>query len=354
MTARLLGIGVASPDSKLDLEQYLAMARQLSASGSRPEAMEALTRRTEITERGCRIVNGAGESLLYQYDPTGKGPGTAERLAHYTQWATELGVAASGEALERAGVSAASITHVVTASCTGFEAPGFDQGLINGLGLRPTVRRTHVGFMGCHAAINALAVAAAFAEADPGATALVCCAELCSLHYHFGDRVDQMISNALFADGAGAAVVSARGPEEAPRIAGCASALFAGTADMMRWRIADHGFEMTLAPEVPAALAEHVPGWVGAALDPHELGVRDIGGWAIHPGGPRIVRAIADALGLRPDQAEPSLAILRSRGNMSSPTILFILRELWDGGVARPWVGVAFGPGLAGELILLR
>lgn len=354
MSARLLSIGVASPSVKLELERYIALAQRLAPAGARTGAMENLTRKTEIVERGCCILDASGELSLYRPDESGKGPQTQERLDHYTRWATTLGLAASAQAIQRAAVEPRAITHVVTASCTGFEAPGFDQGLINGLGLRATVRRTHVGFMGCHAAINALAVAAAFAQADPGATILVCCAELCSLHFHFGDRADQMISNALFADGAAAAIVRRDGPAQSPMIAECASALFPNTADLMSWRIGDHGFEMSLAPTVPAQLARHVPEWIGATLDRHELATRDVGAWAIHPGGPRIVRAVADALGLGPESPLPSLEVLRTCGNMSSPTILFILRTLWDTGAPRPWVGMAFGPGLAGEMVLMK
>ncbi len=354
MTARLLSIGVASPASKLDQQRYLALARRLAPEDVRLETLEGLTRRTEIAERGCCLLNGSGEVSLYLPGSAEQGPGTRERLGHYTRCATALGLAAAREALTRAGTKPDAVTHLVTASCTGFEAPGFDQGLIDGLGLRPTVRRTHVGFMGCHAAINALAVAAAFAQTDPAATVLVCCAEICSLHYHFSARVDQMISNALFADGAGAAIVSADGPPDSPQLAGFASALFPDTADLMSWRIGDHGFEMTLAATVPAALERLVPGWLRAALDHHELASGDIRGWAIHPGGPRIVRAVATALELSATQTAPSLEVLRSCGNMSSPTVLFILRQLWDNGVARPWIGMAFGPGLAGEMALIR
>lgn len=354
MTAHLLSIGIATPSTKLDQDLYLTLARRLAPAEVRLETLEGLTRRTEIQERGCCVLNGSGELSLYDVESGENGPGTKARLANYTQYGTELGLAAAREALMRAGTKPETVTHLVTASCTGFAAPGFDQGLINGLGLRPTVRRTHVGFMGCHAAINALAVAAAFAQADPTATVLVCCAEICSLHYHFSARVDQMISNALFADGAGAAIVSAAGPPDTPLLAGFASALFPDTADLMSWSIGDHGFEMTLGAAVPAALERLVPGWLRAALDHHELASRDIQGWAIHPGGPRIVRAVATALELSAAQTAPSLEVLRSCGNMSSPTVLFILRQLWDTGIARPWVAIAFGPGLAGEMALIR
>ncbi len=291
---------------------------------------------------------------MFGADASGLGPTTGQRLARYTEHAGALALTAAADAIARAGVDPARITHLVTASCTGFEAPGFDQALIRDLPLRPSVRRTHIGFMGCHAAINALAAADAFARADPSALCLVCCAELCSLHYHCGSRADALIANALFADGAASAVVCASGPDAAPTLAGFASALFPDSAGEMGWTIGDHGFEMSLAPTLPQALGRAVPGWIGAALDACALARRDVGSWAIHPGGPRVVRAVADALSLSHADTAPSLEVLRAHGNMSSPTILFILRRLWDAAAPRPWVGLAFGPGLAAEAVVIR
>lgn len=354
MTARLLSIGIATPPAKLDFRRYVTLANRLTDPLSRTAALDELTRKTEISERGCCILDESGELSLYLSARGELGPGTRERLDQYIHWATRLGLDACAQAIDRAAIEPGAVTHLVTASCTGFDAPGFDQGLINRLSLRPTVRRTHIGFMGCHAAVNALAVAAAFAVGDPKAVVLVCCAEVCSLHYHFGDRVDQIISNALFADGAAAAIVSRHGPASSLEIVDCASAIFPNTADLMSWRIGNNGFEMSLGASVPEALTQYVPEWIRSTLDRHELSVGAIGGWAIHPGGPRIVRAIADALGLPPEASAPSLDVLRACGNMSSPTILFILRRLWDRAVPRPWVTLAFGPGLAGEMALIK
>lgn len=354
MTARLLSIGIAAPNARLGTERAIALASALSAPGVRRETIAALHRRSGIDERGCVIFDSAGRQELYGADPNELGPTTAERLTHYAPRATELAATASREAIDRAGIAAGRVTHLVTVSCTGFEAPGFDQALMRCLGLRSTVRRTHIGFMGCHAAINGLAAACAFASADADAVVLVCCVELCSLHYHFGGRMDQLVANALFADGAAAAVVAQRAPEGAPMLSGFASTIFEGSEAEMSWKIGDHGFEMTLAPTIPETLRRVVPEWVGALLDSHGLVREEVGGWAVHPGGPRIVRAVIEALQLGADHGGPSLGVLRSHGNMSSPTVLFILRALWDAGVSRPWVGLAFGPGVAGEAVVIR
>ncbi|RPG15081.1 MAG: hypothetical protein CBB69_009985, partial [Phycisphaera sp. TMED9] len=125
-------------------------------------------------------------------------------------------------------------------------------------------------------------------------------------------------------------------------------------ADAMGWQIGDHGFEMTLGAEVPEAIGAAIPSWVDATLADHGLTRTDVGGWAIHPGGPKVIDAVADCLDLPEGADHPSRAILREHGNMSSATLLHILRRLQIHDVPRPWVGLAFGPGLAGELLLLR
>jgi predicted naringenin-chalcone synthase len=354
MSAHILSIGLAPPRLRLGAQPAITLASLLAAPGVSKDTIEALHRRSGIAERGCAILDANGDQPLYRADNAGIGPTTAERLAPYTASAAELAATAAREALQRASIEPARITHLVTASCTGFDAPGFDQNLVRDVGLGPMIRRTHIGFMGCHAAINALAVASAFAQADRNAVVLLCCVELCSLHYHYSARVDQLIANALFADGAAAAVISARAPHDSPILGGFSASVFEGSENEMTWRIGDHGFEMTLAPTIPETLRRVVPAWVRAMLDSHDLSRRGIGGWAIHPGGPRIVRAVTDALDLSPEHGNDSLGVLRHHGNMSSPTILFILRELWERGAPRPWIALAFGPGVAGEAALIR
>jgi predicted naringenin-chalcone synthase len=130
--------------------------------------------------------------------------------------------------------------------------------------------------------------------------------------------------------------------------------LIPGTADEMRWTVGDHGFEMTLGAGVPDILRERVGPWVRAALAEHGLDGGAVGGWAIHPGGPRVLDAVTASLTLPAGADAASRAVLREHGNMSSATLLFILRRLAQSGAPRPWVGLAFGPGLVGEMLLVR
>ena len=160
------------------------------------------------------------------------------------------------------------------------------------------------------------------------------------------------MARSLFGAGA-AAVVVRNGPGgDGLRLVDTASMLLPESTESMSWRIGDHGFEMTLAPEVPALIRAHLRPVVGEFLGRHGLRIEQVGGWAIHPGGPKVVSSVAECLGLTAEQTAASSDVLRRHGNMSSPTVLFILESLRRGGTARPWVAVAFGPGLAVEMAL--
>lgn len=290
-------------------------------------------------------------------------PTTGTRNDVYVEHAPALFLEAARSAIAASGsFTTADVTHVVTASCTGFFAPGPDYVLVRDLGLPATTRRLHVGFMGCYAAFPALSTARSICAEDPAAVVLVVCAELCSLHLEASDDPDTIVASAVFADGAGAAIVSAR-PAPAGHLVldldEMRTTLTPVGEQDMAWTIGDHGFEMVLSRYVPSIISEHIRG----ALDPllaqagtdHEAAHEVIPRWAVHPGGRSVLDKVQDALGLTPTQMEPSRSILREYGNMSSATILFILRDLLadetldqDARIA----GLAFGPGLTVESLI--
>ncbi|MEM1061349.1 MAG: type III polyketide synthase, partial [Planctomycetota bacterium] len=250
-------------------------------------------------------------------------------------------------------------THLVTVSCTGFMNPGLDLMLIEGLGFDRGIERTHVGFMGCHGFLNGLRVAKALAEADPDAVVVTCAVEICSLHYRYGWDQDGLVANALFADGAACVVgvgdrhrraTQPTGPDAA--VTGTGSFVVPDSADAMTWHVRDYGFEMTLSAAVPDLIGENVRPWVESWLGKRGLTIGDIGSWAVHPGGPRILTATAEALGLPDDALDVSTEVLRTHGNMSSPTLMFVLDGLWRQGRPTPTVALGFGPGLAVEATL--
>jgi predicted naringenin-chalcone synthase len=290
-------------------------------------------------------------------------PSTKARNEVYAEEGTKLFVEAARKALAAApGIEASDITHVVTASCTGFFAPGPDYKVVRALGLDPSVQRYHLGFMGCYAAFPALRSAKAFCDADPDAVVLVIAAELCSLHVRSSNNPDTIVGSSLFADGAAAAVVSAREiPLTAPALSldHFETVLTPVGEEAMAWNIGDEGFEMVLGTYVPHIIDDHIVG----ALEPllardaslQGLDYSEIEHWAIHPGGRSILDKVEAKLGLTEQQLVPARETLRDYGNMSSATVMFVLKNILDQ-PASPGndriCSMAFGPGLTVETAL--
>jgi predicted naringenin-chalcone synthase len=322
--------------------------------------LSLLYRRSSVQKRHSVLLttseagHPAPQSFFPDRDVQSHGPTTAQRMQRFHAEAAPLAADAARRALENGDVDPSHVTHLVTVSCTGFAAPGVDIGLIERLPLPASTQRTHLGFMGCHGALNGLRVANAFLSADPSACVLLCAVELCSLHHQYGWRDEQILANALFADGAAAlvGVGQKKRPDAAWRAAAFASTVVPDTTDMMGWRIGDHGFEMQLSPKVPAMIEEHLGGWLSEWLAREGFTLDGVPSWAVHPGGPKILHSAAQAAGFPTRCLAESEAVLAEFGNMSSPTILMIIDRLRRGDAPRPCVALAFGPGLTIEAAL--
>lgn len=280
---------------------------------------------------------------------------TGVRMRRFVDEALPLGKAAVGASLADAGLSPGDVDLFAVVSCTGYTTPGLDMLLARDLGMPASVERLHVGHMGCFAALPALA-AVADAAAARRKLGVLLCVELTSLHLQPPtDELDQIVAHALFSDAAAAVVVhpDAAGLEVMDVVA---RTDLTTTADMA-WQITDLGFRMTLSPRVPGVLAAHVVQAATELLAPHGLGIPDVGHWAIHPGGPRIVSTVAERLGLSDHDVAPSRQVLREHGNCSSATVLVVLEELLRQRSPAPGdhiVAMAFGPGLTLYMALLR
>jgi predicted naringenin-chalcone synthase len=277
-------------------------------------------------------------------------------MALYAEHAQPLAATAAVNALSDAGMAASEITHLVTVSCTGFDAPGVDIHLFDQLGLPPTTQRLHIGFMGCHGAINGLRAARGLAAADPEARILLCAVELCSLHFKIQWDPELMLGNALFADGAAALVLAASRPGDGAkyRLRDTGSCLLEDSRESITWQIGDAGFDMSLSSRVPALISEQLRPWLSAWLEAQGQTMETVASWAVHPGGPRILEAVEKALGLKADSLSVSRQVLNEHGNMSSPTVLFILDRFRQQNAPGPCVMLGFGPGLMAEVALLE
>jgi predicted naringenin-chalcone synthase len=362
MTLALVGFGTRVPPHSISQADAVEIHSTLcEIDPERARTLHALYRRAGVSKRHSVLLETASGTLLERQcfypaarDDTDEGPLTAQRMQRYEAEAPALASAAACEALTAARVRAGDVTHVVTVSCTGFAAPGIDTRVIESLGLPPSTQRTHVGFMGCHGALNGLKVADSLVRADAKAVVIVCAVELCSLHFSYGWNPDMMVPNALFADGAAAVVGRAAvNGADAWAVESFATLLIPGTSEDMSWRIGDHGFRMTLSARVPDLVRESVGGWLGEWLAGCGLGLGDVASWAIHPGGPRILSAVEAAVGLDKDRTRVSRGILSEYGNMSSATVLFTLDRLRAENAPRPCVALALGPGLVAEAALI-
>jgi predicted naringenin-chalcone synthase len=312
--------------------------------------------RTIFRHSGVETRHMAADREFYGQDQT-----TQARNDRYLREALPLGEAAIARCLKNAGLTAADVDDFIAVSCTGLDIPGLDLRLAGRLGMRPDLRRACVLGMGCYAAFPALQRAREAVAGRPGRKALVLCLELCSLHLQFDDSLENMVVSALFADGA-AAVLVGGGPGNGaarglPQLVDAATHCDYTTFEHMAFHVTDHGFQMRLSGYVPELLAADVAPFVDGLLRRNGLERAEVRFWGIHPGGPKILDGLQARLGLADEHLAPSHAVLRRYGNMSSPTILFVLDEIQRSGAPRPGdygVLLAFGPGLTMESLLVR
>ena len=375
MRVRMTSLSTRNPEPVLDQMALAAGAMDCCCFDDRQrKLLPKLYQRTHVDRRACAVASAAAglsdDDRIRSFfppaaSPADRGPSTATRNRAVSRAAMALSLATCGEALAAAGVDPDDIDHLVTVSCTGFGTPGVSLNLLKKLGLRPAVSRTHVGFMGCHGAMNGLRAAdglvrrTATLRGRPS-HALISATEICSAHFQYGFDPAQVVANALFADGSAAVVLSADPTDTADEAAPPAiewvaqsSIVIADTDDQMSWHIGDHGFEMYLSAKVPDSVAAVFPDFVDGFLACEGLIRDDLAGWIVHPGGPRIVEALIASLGLPEAAGDLSRDVLRDHGNMSSPTVLFILDRMRRS-VTGPVLMVALGPGLTAEVALLR
>ena len=280
-------------------------------------------------------------------------PGLEKRLGWYQQHAAPLSLKAIEKCLRNINVD---ITHLITVSCTGMSAPGLDLELLELLQLPSTTFHTSVNFMGCYAGIHALRMADAFCRNDKTANVLIVCTELCTLHFQKEHTIDNITSSMLFADGAAAVLVTGDEKKRGLQIDHFYSTVDMNGKDDMAWKLSSKGFLMTLSGYVPALIEKDFSELVTNALKHAGLTRDNITYWCVHPGGKKILEAVHSSVGLQDGQLDKSYEVLQQYGNMSSPTILFVLEKIMDemnySNTDRIF-GAAFGPGISMETFIL-
>lgn len=360
-TAFITAIGTAVPENKLQQAQIADfMVGFLDLSAGELRRLKALYRNTGIAYRHSVLADYGREKQGYTFFPGTADepfPAVGRRMELYRKHATPLAARAASACFGKSTVNPGQITHIITVSCTGMYAPGPDIELIALLGIKSNAERLAINFMGCYGAFNGMKAAAAIVKADPEARVLMVCVELCSLHFQNRKTDDFLLSNALFADGAAALILESRPGPGAIELCDFASDVFSEGKDEMGWYINDAGFEMKLTTRVPDILMTGIPSLFERILVKNKYTKADVTHYAFHPGGRRILEVLEKALELEPAYNSLAYQVLSEFGNMSSPTILFVLEKLIgqrDCESGSLIFAAAFGPGLTAETALLR
>jgi predicted naringenin-chalcone synthase len=355
--SKIVSIGTAVPEHRHKQEDILDFMQRVYAlnEGDRRK-LRFLYRQGGIDTRYSVIPDYSRNANAWQFYSPSENlepfPNLEQRMEWYQEHAAKLSLQAINKCVEN---FTGNITHLITVSCTGMSAPGLDLELLELLELPATTFRTSVNFMGCYAAIHALKIADAFCKADKNANVLIVCTELCTLHFQKEHTIDNMTSSMLFSDGAAAVLVTGNNEAKGLNIDHFYSTVAVKGKKDMAWELSSKGFLMTLSGYIPELIEEDFNSLVTNAVTAAGLQKKDITQWCIHPGGKKILEAVHKSLEFTNGQLENCYSVLKEYGNMSSPTVLFVLEKIMKEkmeGLGKIF-GAAFGPGITMETFIL-
>ncbi|MBM7850277.1 alkylresorcinol/alkylpyrone synthase [Methylopila capsulata] len=344
--AKLLSVASATAPHNLGQDDVVAAARRVFVGAGRRD----FDRIAPVYANAGVLRRQSVRPLDWYVEPHG----WEDRTAAYLEGAGALFVQAAQRAIAAAGLKPGDIDVVVTVSSTGVATPSLEARFGDALGLRADVMRVPVFGLGCAGGVSGLGVAARLARGTPGTRVLLVAVETCTLAFRLG-RLDMasVVSTALFGDGA-AACVLATGPGGLAEVAYVGEHRWPDTLDVMGWRFDDVGFDVVLDRAVPAFAAERVPTAARAILAGGGVALEDVRRFVCHPGGAKVAVALEGALGLADGALADERAVLAAHGNMSAPTVLFVLERALAGGLGDPTAMLALGPGFTASMALLR
>lgn len=358
----ITSIGTSVPGycfSQSTIGEFMVRAMQPNKEGSRK--LRTIFRASGIETR-YSVLEDYGKVKDYTFFENTPGldpfPSTEKRIQKYREEALSLSLQAIDNCLNtQKEFSLLSITHLITVSCTGMYAPGLDIDIVKALGLSLNTQRTCINFMGCYAAFNAIKIADTICVASPKSKVLIVCTEMCSLHFQKEPTDDNFLANAIFADGSAALLVESS-PSPGWNLSPVAfhNALAFTDDTHMAWSIGNLGFEMKLSAYVPDVIQKGIKSLTVEMLNRIEKKINEIKYFAIHPGGKKILEVIESELEISKEQNQPAYKVLNDFGNMSSPTVLFVLDHILKNVTPvddqSHVLSFAFGPGLTLEGIL--
>ncbi|HEY0029419.1 MAG TPA: type III polyketide synthase [Bacteroidia bacterium] len=355
--SKIISIGTAVPKHRTAQPAILEFMQAAYSNDVASRKLNVLFNNSGISSRYSVIPDFDKSRLEHIFFNGTPSTATVEnRLEVFKERALPLAKQAIDDSFEKINttIDRFGITHLITVTCTGLSAPGLDAELITLLNLPKDIFHTSVNFLGCNAAFHALKIADMITKSEPTAKVLIVCVELCTLHFQPKNNHDNLLSNTIFGDGAAAVIITANDNEnKGLAIKGFYSLLLDKGKELMGWNITPVNFEMILDAKIPELIAEEVNSILAKASEKFAISPESITNWAIHPGGKRIVDVIKNELQLSDADTHASYKILDEFGNMSSPTILFVLNELMEEKETEKTIfSIGFGPGLSIETAL--
>lgn len=357
MHNHIVSIGTANPGKSIPQQrigEFMKLAHGLSPEESRK--LSFVYRVSGINTRYSVLTDfNYTEPTSFKFFPQNRElepfPTTKQRMKVFEERAAGMGIEAITKCLERSKVKVGDITHLILVSCTGMYAPGVEMEIIDRMGFKSTIERYSIHFMGCYASFNAIKLADRICDSDHKANVLILSVEICTIHFQKLYNEDNLIANALFGDGAAAALVTKT--KHGLRIKDYESQIFKEGETDMAWHIGDFGFEMKLSKYVPDLLEKGIRKFkIGLE---NRFGLSKIRQFAIHPGGQQILNKVEQVMGIGKEQNYHSHEVLRNFGNMSSASILFVLEAaLKDSNIKGEMLVMGFGPGLTLETLLVE
>ncbi len=361
----IIDIATASPPHRV-LQSVATdeLKKRMAVKPAVARLIDAASHHSGIEARHFVVPDGdaAAERKFYSVNGEYVSPDTKARMEEYEKWSKLLTRQAVDALLRSTGCDPKTIGRLIVISCTGFFAPGIDYTLIEECGLPRTVKRTTIGFMGCAASLIGFSsvLEAMTAAGSSPLTTLMVSVELCSIHLQTEATRDNILANMIFADGAAAALVSndaALRPKARLELLETRSIVFEHSSDSMGWKIGNTGFEMVLSSDLPKIILEHAVPALKTMIASAGLTAAGIAHWALHPGGRAILDALQEGLELTEEAMQPSRTVLKNYGNMSSASILFVMKELLASrrvAAGDICCAVAFGPGLSMEVAFMK
>ena len=331
--SKIISIGTAVPTFCHTQDDILHFMQHIYAMNENDKRkLRFLYHQSSIEQRYSVVPDYSRNINEWKFYPRSENlepfPSLEQRMIWYNKHAAPLSVDAIRNCIENK-IHPQEITHLITVSCTGVSAPGLDLQVMELMDLPKNIFRTSINFMGCYAAIHALKLADAICKSSPDAKVLIVCTELCTLHFQREPTIDNISSSLLFSDGSAAALITSdHNDADGIRLNSFYSEVLPKGKKDMAWELSSTGFLMTLSGYIPNLIEEDFEMLTDRALQKNNLSKQNITHWCVHPGGKKILEAIHKSLSLTKGELDNSYDVLKEFGNMSSPTILFVLKKI--------------------------